>query len=284
MATKISSKKRNEKIGRGIVYLLLVLISIVSIVPLYWMFRSALMSNAEIFIFPPRIFPDAPQWDNFIKAFQAFDAVKYFGNTLKIVIPCVIGTVLTSAMCGYALARLKFPGKKFWFISIIGAMILPNHAVLIPMYLTYSRLGLVDTYWPFWLGAWFGGGAANIFLMRQFMLTIPKDYDEAAIVDGANRMQIFFRILFPMLTPILITVGVFAFMNYWNDFFNPLLYLHSENKYTLALGLLTLSGSYASKWNYIMAASLTMVVPAIVIFGIGQRYFVEGIALTGVKG
>jgi multiple sugar transport system permease protein len=290
MAAQVKTRnglpRRRKKIRptRILLYITLLAVSCICLVPLYWMLRSSLMSNAEIFVFPPRFFPKEWRWNNYIKTFENFDALLYLGNTMKLLIPCVVGTVLTSAMAGYALGRIRFTGRNFWFMLVIGSMILPGHVVLIPQYLTYSKLGMINTYWPFYLGAWFGGGAANIFLMRQFMVTLPKDYDEAAFLDGARRIQIFFKIILPLCMPILITVAIFSFMHYWNDFQGPLIYLQSDKKFTLALGILTLRGAYSSKWNYIMAASLVMVVPALVLFAIGQRYFIEGIVLTGVKG
>ena len=277
-------RRKRPSVGRIILFVLLLAISAVSVVPLYWMFRSSLMSNAEIFVFPPRLFPSTWRWQNYIKTFENFAAMLYFKNTLLILIPCLIGTVLTSAMAGYALGRVNFPGRKVWFALVIGSMILPGHVTLIPHYLTYSSLGMTNSYWPFYLGAWFGGGASNIFLMRQFMRTLPKDYDEAAFIDGANRIQVFFKILVPLCKPILITVGIFAFMAYWNDFQGPLIYLRDDKKFPLALGLMSLRGAYSSKWNYIMCGSLVMVIPAIILFAVGQKYFLNGIVMTGVKG
>lgn len=285
--TRIQDIRMNRKhfpIGRIVLFVLLLVLSVVSIIPLYWMFRSSLMSNAEIFVFPPRIFPSTWRWQNYVKTFENFAALMYLRNTLLILVPCVIGTVLTSAMAGYALGRVNFPGRKIWFVLVIGSMILPGHVTLIPSYLTYSALHLTNTYGPFYLGAWFGGGAANIFLMRQFMRTLPRDYDEAAYIDGANRAQVFFKILIPLCKPILITVGIFSFMGYWNDFQGPLIYLRDDKKFPLALGLMSLRGAYASKWNYIMCGSLVMVIPAIILFAFGQKYFLNGIVMTGVKG
>ena len=282
--TEPRSKRRKLRPTTLFLYVLLIAGTAVSLVPLYWMLRSSLMSNAEIFVFPPRFFPSTWRWNNYVKTFQNFAALMYFTNTMKILVPCVIGTVLTSSMAGYALGRLNFPGKRLWFALTIGAMILPGHVVLIPLYLTYSFIGATNTYTPFYLAAWCGGGAANVFLMRQFMRTLPREYDESAMIDGTSRLQIFLRILIPLCTPILITVAIFTFMFYWNDFQGPLIYLRSDSKFTLALGILSLRGAYASKWNYIMAASLVMVVPAVLLFAVGQRYFIEGIVLTGVKG
>lgn len=276
--------KKRIRLSTAILFIMLLVIATVSIVPLYWMFRSSLMSNAEIFVFPPRIIPSTWRWQNYVKTFQNFDALKYLKNTLLLLVPSVIGTVLTSAMAGYALGRVNFPGRKFWFTLVIGSMILPGHVTLIPQYLTYSAFGMTNSYWPFYLGAWFGGGASNIFLMRQFMITLPKDYDEAAYIDGANRVQIFLNILVPLCKPIMITVAIFSFMHYWNDFQGPLIYLREDKKFPLALGLMSLRGAYSSKWNYIMCGSLVMVVPAIILFAVGQKYFLNGIVMTGVKG
>ena len=262
---KMKLNRKKLRVSTVILYIVLVAGTILCLVPLYWMLRSSLMSNAEIFVFPPMFFPSTWRWNNYVKTFQNFEAVMYFTNTLKILIPCVIGTVLTSSMAGYALGRLQFPGKKLWFALTIGAMILPGHVVLIPLYLTYSAIGATNTYTPFYLAAWCGGGASNVFLMRQFMRTLPRDYDESAMIDGATRLQIFLRILVPLCAPIMITVAIFTFMFYWNDFQGPLIYLRSDTKFTLALGILSLRGAYA-------------------LFAIGQRYFIEGIVLTGVKG
>ena len=257
-AVKMKLNKKKLRVSTVILYIILIAGTVLCLVPLYWMLRSSLMSNAEIFVFPPRFFPNTWRWNNYVKTFQNFEAVMYFSNTMKILVPCVIGTVLTSSMAGYALGRLRFPGKKLWFALTIGAMILPGHVVLIPLYLTYSAIGATNTYTPFYLAAWCGGGASNVFLMRQFMRTLPKDYDESAMIDGATRLQIFLKILVPLCAPIMITVAIFTFMFYWNDFQGPLIYLRSDTKFTLALGILSLRGAYASKWNYIMAASLVI--------------------------
>lgn len=279
-----TKKRQRFRVGGLFVYVALILISLLCVVPLYWMFRSSLMTNGEVFKYPPKFFPSQMLWENYTRAFSSFDFPKYFFNTLRLLIPCVIGTVVTSAMSGYALARIRFPGRNIWFVLVIGSMILPGHVVLIPQYVSYAQLGLVNSYWPFYIGAWLGGGATNVFLMRQFMMTLPKEYDEAAYIDGANRLQIFIRVILPMIIPIMITVTIFSFMGYWNDFQGPLIYLQTDDQFTIALGLLMFRGSYAKRWNYLMAASLTMVIPAIILFGVGQKYFIEGISLTGIKG
>lgn len=253
----------------------------ISFIPFLWLLRSSLMTSTEIFIFPPRLLPEKFQWQNFIEVFRIIDFGLYFKNTFIIMIPVLIGTIATSCMCGYAFARLKFPGRDIWFAIIIGTMMLPGAVTMIPTFLMWSAIGGIDTFWPLILPAFFGGGGFNIFLMRQFFMNIPKELDEAAILDGANHFQIFTKIMIPLVKPALLVIGFFTFMAVWNDFFGPLIYLNDESKYTLALGLLQLKGSYSSDWNLMMAGSTIMILPAILIFFFGQRYFIQGISITG---
>lgn len=269
------------KIPRYIAFTILLVGAFISFIPFYWLLRSSLMTSTEIFIFPPKILPEKFQWKNYVEVFTLIDFGLYFRNTLFIVIPVLFGTVATSCMCGYAFARLKFPGRDIWFAILIGTMMLPGAVTMIPTFLMWSYLKGVDTYWPLIFPAFFGGGGFNIFLMRQFFLNIPKEIDEAAIIDGANHFQIFTKIMLPLVKPALLVIGFFTFMGVWNDFFGPLIYLNDERKYPLALGLLQLRGSYSSDWNLIMAGSTIMILPAIIIFFFGQRYFLQGINLTG---
>ncbi|ERL63882.1 carbohydrate ABC transporter permease [Schleiferilactobacillus shenzhenensis] len=261
-------------------YIPLVFIGIISIVPFLWLVRSALMNNTEIFEFPPKMIPTKWLWSNFSEVFKVIDFKTYLLNTFIIIVPVIIGTVVTSCMCGYAFARLNFKYKNFWFAIVIATMMLPSAVTLIPTFIMWSKLGAVNTFWPLILPAFFGGGGFNIFLMRQFFTAIPEELDEAAILDGATRFQIFWKIMLPLVKPAMLVVGFFTFMNTWNDFFNPLIYLNDPKKQTLALGLLQLQGSYSSEWNLLMAASTLMTIPAVIIFFFGQKYFIQGISLT----
>ncbi len=268
----------------NIFFFLLVLAgAFIAFVPLYWLVRSSLMSDTEIFIFPPKIIPDTFLWDNYYKAMTVVPFGKYFINTFTIIIPVILGTVVTSSLAAYAFARLKFPLKSLWFGLIISSMLIPYVITLIPIFIAWTNLGMVNTYMPLILPAWLGGGAYNIFLLRQFMLSIPKDLDEAATIDGAGPFRILFSIILPLVKPALIAICLFTFMNTWNDLLGPVVYLNDGNKYTVAIGLSQFKGVYRTSWNMLMAASVVVVSPAILLFFLGQKQFVEGITITGMK-
>jgi multiple sugar transport system permease protein len=263
---------------------LLVLGAVVMFLPLFWLIRSAFMSTGEIFIFPPLLWSRQSHWDNFLIAWTTASFPLYFLNTLRILVPVMVGTLVTSSMSAYGFARLRFPLKRFWFALILSSLMLPYAVYLIPTFILWSRIGAVNTFYPLIVPVWFGGGAFNVFLLRQFFLTIPKDFDDAARIDGAGYFTTYVRIMLPLIQPALIAVGLFTFMAVWNDFLNPLIYLNVQSKYTLALGLLQFQGTYSSNWPALMAASAMLVIIPIVVFAIGQKYFIQGIALTGVKG
>lgn len=274
-----------SKTFKWFVYLALIVVTISSVIPFLWLVRSSLMTSSEIFEFPPKLLPESLMFSNYSDVFNLLDFGTYFKNTMIIMVPVMLGTVFTSCMCGYAFSRLDFPFKNFWFGLIIATMMLPSAVTMIPTFIMWAKVGGVDTFLPLILPAFFGGGGFNVFLMRQFFAGIPKELDEAAILDGASYYQIFFKIMLPLVKPALMVVGFFTFMNVWNDFFGPLIYLNDESKHTLALGLLQLKGQYSSDWNLMMAASTAMTIPAIIVFFIGQKYFIQGISLTsGSKG
>ncbi|MDR1570701.1 MAG: carbohydrate ABC transporter permease [Oscillospiraceae bacterium] len=266
------------------VYALLLGGAFFSLIPLYWLLRSSLMSMAQIFQLPPIWIPNPPRWSNFTKAFSVVPFGRYYLNTALIVLGVVSGTVVTSSLSAYAFARLRWKGRGVVFACLIASMMLPFAVTMIPLFVGWSKLGFSNTYVPLIAPAWFGGGAYNIFLLRQFYMTIPRELDESAFVDGASYLTIYARILLPLTRPALIVVGIFAFMGSWNDFLGPLIYLSSSSKYTVSLGLRMFQGMYNAEWHLMMAASAAAVLPVIVVFFIGQRYFIEGIALTGIKG
>ena len=262
----------------------LFLICALSLFPFYWMIRSSLMNQMELFSFPPKLYPERLRWDNFTGVFEAFPFPLYFKNTMMIIFPVLLGTIVTCSLAGYAFGRLNFPLKNFWFVLVMSTLMLPPAVTVIPKYIVWSKLGLINTFYPLTVPAWFGGGAFNIFLVRQFFMTISKEIEESATIDGAGYFRIFFSIMLPLIIPVLVVVTLFTFIHEWNDFFQPLLYLNNDSKFTLALGLITLRGEFNSQWNLMMAGAAIMTLPAIVIFFIGQKYFVEGISFTGIKG
>ena len=274
---------RRNRLSRVLVYLTLTLAAALVLLPIYWLVRSSLMTLVEVFKFPPLLWASRTHWDNFLAALSTSPFLLYFRNTLIVVVPTVLATLITSSLSAYGFARFRFPLRGFWFAMVLGAIILPPAVVLIPQFILWSRLHLVNTFYPLIVPFWFGGGAFNVFLLRQFFLTIPRDFDDAARIDGARYLRIYRTILVPFIQPALVAVGLFQFFFQWNDFFGPLIYLNSPNLYTLALGLQHFIGSYSTQWNILMAATVIVIIPPIIVFFIGQRYFVEGVTLTGIK-
>ena len=278
------SKKARNFIGYGLLYLGLIFFGFVALLPFVWMVRSSFMEVKQIFMMPPQWIPKPFTTANFTKAFEQTYIIQNLGNTVFVVAMNLIGVELTASMAAYAFSRVEWKGRDAIFAVLLSAMMLPGTVTLIPTYIGWSMIGGIDTYWPLTLGAFLGGGSYNIFLMRQFFLTIPRELDEAAFVDGASRFRIYWNINIPLAKSSLIVVGMFTFMNTWNDFMGPLLYINNLDKQTVAVALQSLLGKYTSQWNIIMAASVVVTLPCVIVFLIGQKYIMGGIALTGIKG
>jgi len=275
-------KKINKK--NILVYLILGLLSITFVLPFVWMLRSSLMELQQIFIMPPEWIPNPVKFENYIHALTIVPFAVYFKNTIVILVLGMIGTLVTSTLCAYSFARLRWRGRDFWFKVILTSMMLPSAVTLIPQFLGWNALGLVGSFAPLIIPAFFGGGAFNIFLLRQFYMSIPLELDEAAIVDGASFFKIYTSIILPLSRSAIIVIAIFSFMFYWNDFMGPLIYLTNEADYTLALGLQMFQGAYNTRWEELMAASTAVILPCIIIFLVGQKYFLEGITMSGLKG
>jgi multiple sugar transport system permease protein len=276
--------KKKEKIKRAIVYVILVLISLFCILPLVWMIRSSLMKIDQIFVIPPIWIPNPIQWRNYIDAVNFAPFAKYFGNTIYIVVFVLIGTLVSSSLCAFGFTRIKWKGRNIVFALVLSSMMLPYAVTIIPTFVGWKMLHGYNTYKPLIIPAFFGGGAFNIFLLRQFFMSIPTELDEAAVMDGAGYFTIYSKIILPLSKSAMIVVGLFTFLGTWNDFLGPLIYLNEDKKFTLALGLQLFQSQYISQWHLLMAASTIVITPAIIVFLLGQKYFVEGIALTGIKG
>jgi len=275
---------KTSRLALGLGYAALIFVSILFIVPFVWLIRSSLMNLSQIFTMPPEWIPNPFQWSNFSKALTILPFDKYFVNTLIIVGGVMLGTVVTSTVSAFGFSRIKWKGRDVIFGVLMSSMMLPAAVSLIPSFLGWQMLGFYDTYFPLIAPAYFGGGMFNIFLLRQFYMAIPRDFDEAAVVDGAGYFGIYFKIILPLSRSAVIVVALFTFLGTWNDFMGPLIYLKSENLFTLALGLQMFQGSYTAQWDLLMAASTAVVLPCVLVFLIGQRYFLEGITLTGLKG
>lgn len=276
--------KSKKKMSKGIIYIILFFISFVCLVPFYWMIRSSLMDMSQIFTMPPIWIPKPIKFSNYKEALTMLPFGRYFLNTLFVVVFTVLGTVITSSLCAYSFSRIEWKGRDTVFGILLTAMMIPFAVTLIPTFIGWQKLGVVNSYAPLIVPAWFGGGVFNVFLLRQFFRTIPKELDEAARIDGAGHFTIYSKIIIPLSKPSLIVVSLFSFMGSWNDFLGPLVYLNDGDKFTLSLGLMQFQGMYSAQWQYMMAAATVVLVPIVIIFFIGQKYFIEGISMSGMKG
>lgn len=265
-------------------HLLLSAVGLLLLVPLIWLVSTSLKEPSAIFILPPRWIPDPIRWQNYPEALTAQPFLRFFLNTVIITVLSTLGTVLTASMAAFAFARLRFPARGFLFGLVISTLMLPSVVTLIPTFILFRYLHWIDTFLPLIVPYWFGGGAFNIFLMRQFFLTIPLELDEAARIDGANNYRIYAQIAIPLAKPALATVVIFSIIAHWNEFVLPLIYLHSTEKWTMAIGLQGFSDLYSTQWHWLMAASTVMVLPLIILFFSAQRYYLEGIQMSGIAG
>jgi multiple sugar transport system permease protein len=271
--------------GRFVIWVLLVTGSIAFMMPLYLMVTMALKTPGEIAKTSAWAWPQQVTWDNFHQVLTNPNApfLLFFENTAVICTLSTAGVLASSSVVAYAFARLQFRGRDRLFILLMSTMMLPGIVTMIPTYVLYKYLHWVDTFLPLIVPAWFGGGAFNIFLLRQFFMGVPRELDEAAILDGASHSVIFWRIIMPVSKPALATVGIFAFIYNWRDFMGPLIYLNSPEKQTLELGLRTYQALQAEEWHLLMAGSVTVMIPLLTLFLLGQRYFVRGIVMSGLK-
>lgn len=277
-------KKNSKVISKIIIYLILLVASVSFLLPFIWLVRSSFMDIGQIFILPPEWIPRPFRWQNYPEALTAVPFGRYALNTITILIFVEAGVIITSTMSAFAFSRLRWKGRDKIFSVLLTSLMVPYVVTLIPTFLLWKALGGINTFLPLTVPAWFGGGMFNVFLLRQFFLTIPYELDEAAYLDGATPLQVLWKVIIPLSKPAILTVAIFTFMSVWNDLLGPIVYLNDPDKYTLAVGLATFVGMYTGQWNYLMAASTVMILPPIILFFIGQKFFVQGITLTGLKG
>ncbi len=283
------ARRREYNLGnilhKGVVYALLIGLSLLFLFPFFWMILSALKPEHQIYRWPPQWFPDPIQWSNFADVFgnPYLPFQVFIKNTLILEVGMITGRLLSCTLVAYGFARLEAPGRDLIFGILLATLMLPGAVLLIPRFILFSQMGWINTFNPLIIPAWFGEAYA-IFLMRQFFRTIPKELEESAIVDGANRLQVIFQIIVPLSIPVVTVIGILSFKDIWNDFMGPLLYLNEVSKYTVAVGLAYLNGQFDTQMNLLMAASVTLMMPTLILFFIAQRAFVEGITMTGLKG
>lgn len=268
--------------GRAFRYLVWILLAGLFLLPVFWMVSSALKPSYTIFARPPVWWSEDPQWTNFSEALSALPFGRFALNTLFIAGTTILGHLLSCTLIAYGFARFKAPGSGFFFLLMLSTLMLPYPVTMVPLFILYSRLGWVNSFLPLILPAFFGQ-PFYIFLLRQSFRQIPKDLEDAAVMDGAGTLQILWHIILPLARPALATVAIFTFQYAWNDFLAPLIFLHDQRKYTLMLGLSFFRGSYDVNWAYLMAASLVISLPVILVYFLAQKQFVEGIAAVGTK-
>ena len=253
------------------------------LLPLFWMISSSLKPNYQVLEFPPRWIPDPVQWSNYPEALTYVPFGRYALNTLLISGLTILGNLFSCTMVAYGFARLRAPGKEVLFVVLLSTMMLPYPVTMIPIYIGFNVLGWINTIKPLVVPTFFGN-PFYIFLLRQFFMTVPRDLEEAAHIDGASTLQTLWHVLLPVMRPALATVAVFSFQAAWTDFLPPLIYLHDQTKYTISLGLSFFRSSYDVRWSYLMAASFVTMLPMVIVFFVAQKSFIEGITLTGIKG
>ena len=271
---------KRKRISHLFAFVLMLFIGLIMVFPLFWMVRSSVMTQSEIFRKPMQWLPERIQWKNYVDIMTLRPFARWICNSAFIVVFNVLGTMLTCSMAAFAFARLKFRGRNVVFSMVLAAMMIPSATLLIPQFMVWKILHGIDTYAPLILGA-FGAPGFYTFMLRQFYKGIPMDIDEAAKIDGASPLRIYMNIIIPLSKAPLVTVAIFTFTNCWNDFMGPLIYLSSERKYTAALGLRSFIGMYTGQWHYLMAASTVLVIPVIILFACCQKVFIGGINLSG---
>ena len=268
-------------------YTFLILLGLFLIYPLLWLFSSSFKENKDIFS-STSLLPAKMVWDSYAKGWQGsgqFTFGQFMVNTFKMVVPTVLFTVMSSTLVAYGFARFKFPLKKLLFGVMISTLMLPNAVIIIPRYILFRNFNWIDSYLPFVIPAAFATYPFFIFLLVQFFRGLPVELDESATLDGCNSLGILVRILLPLSKPALFSVGIFQFIWTWNDFFNSMIYINSVKKFTLSLGLrMTIDVAADTNWNQVMAMSIITILPCVLLFFFAQKYFVEGIATTGLKG
>lgn len=266
-------------------YFAVILVAIIVILPFAWMVASAFKSQKELFAYPPSFFPTVWKVENFVEAMSrgSISFVQMFINSMKIAVPATVLNIIFSSLAGYSFARLNFPHRDKIFMLFIAAMMVPSAVTLIPRFLMFNDLGFYDTYVPLIAPVMFGT-PFSIFLTRQFFMTLPKELEEAAIIDGCSHFRIWWQIFIPLCKPIISTLAVFQFQSSYNDFMGPVIYIASDTKFTVQMGLNSFRNSFSSRYDLIMAGSILALIPVMILFIACQKYIVRGIVMSGVKG
>ena len=275
-------------VGRVLLYSTVIACAIVFMLPFLWTIGTSLKAQNELYTFPPTFVPKTFRWENYRAVFELAPFGRFLMNSVIITAAAVFGQTASAAVVAYGFSRFRFPGRNVLFLIVLATMMLPWHVTIVPSFLLFRTLGWINTFLPLIVPSFFGGGPFYIFLLRQFFLSIPRDLDEAAKIDGANSFQIFWSIMLPLSKVALATVAIFSFIEHWNEFIGPLIYLNSTDLFPVSIGLRYFLVSPFTgdepRDAILMAASLIVALPPLILFFVAQKYFVEGIATTGIKG
>lgn len=283
-----------KRINNAFTVFLLAFFALFVLIPFAFQISTSLKSEDQLFVYPIEWIPEPVLWENYAEAFVQLGSIspgltfwRIVGNTLFITILAMTAELVSVTLVAYGFSRFRFPGRNVLFIIMLSTMMLPSIITLIPTFLIWRSLDLIDTFDPLILTAWFGGGAWAVFLLRQFFLTIPKEIEEAAVIDGANTFQIYYKIMLPLIKPALLALGILIFRGNWNNFMGPLIYLNTTVKFPMVVALKFFQESLskeAPKWHYMMAMSTVMAMPILALYFAAQRYFIEGLTVGAVKG
>ena len=272
------------RLSHGAVHLILLILVIASSLPLVYMISTSLKPSGTEYEFPIRWIPESIAWENYPVAFQSVPTLLFLRNTLLITVVSIIGELLTASLVAYGFARLRFPGRDFLFLLVLSTLMLPFIVTMIPLFILYGQLGWINTFLPLTVPSFFGGGPIFIVLLRQFYLTLPTELDDAARIDGAGFFRTWLSVLMPLTGPALATVAIMSLVFHWNDFTGPLIFLNSQDNFTLSLGVRLFRDQYRVSFNLTMAYATMMTLPIITMFFIFQKYFIRGISMTGLTG
>lgn len=280
----VCSRTRTRRVlGNAAAYLVLTALGLLFALPFLWMLSSSLKAEADIWLYPPRWVPNPILLANYPESLRLMQFPRLLNNTLYITALTMLGQLASCSWVVYGFARFRFPGRNLLFMVLLSTMMLPGQVTMIPLFILFREFGWLNTFKPLIVPAFFGN-PFFIFLLRQFVMTVPTELDDAAKIDGCGYVSIWWLVILPLLKPALATVAIFTFMGCWNDFLGPLIYLNDGNKFTLTLGLATFRGLYTTRWGYLMAASVVVLFPCVAVYFAAQRYFIEGITLTGMHG
>jgi len=278
------SRRRQDLLLKTAVYLVLMIGAFGVMLPFFWMISTSLKKPGTEFTFPIEWIPVPPRFGNYQNAWTILPFNQWLFNTVRITGLSILGHIVSCAIVGFGFARIRFPGRDAIFLLVLATMMLPYPSIIVPLFILFRKLGWINTILPLVVPTFFATSAFYIFLLRQFFMTLPLELDDAARVDGCSTFGIFYRICVPLIKPALGIILVFSFMHHWNDFLGPLIFLGDLDQYTLALGLRFFQGQHRVEWTLLMAASLIILSPCIVLFFIAQKYYIQGIVITGVKG